>query len=86
MDRIYEFTTWKTGREWDLLNAKAIESARSYQGKKYIVSIGEWGTTSFLVFADTKEEAKEIALTKYVGNHAQTIKVRDVTNLKKYNN
>lgn len=84
INRVHEFTTWQIGKEWDAINQRAIESAKAYSGKKFTVSIGEWGTTSYLVFADTKEEAKAMALAE-CKSESKSIKVRDVTNTKKWN-
>lgn len=76
MKRVYEMDTWR-GRED--LNRKAIKAAKAYTGKKFTVSIGEWGVTTYLVFADSKEEAA--SMVEGEGKK----KVREVTNCKKYN-
>lgn len=76
MKRIYEMDTWR-GR--DDLNRAAIKAAKEYNGKKFTVSIGEWGVTTYLVFADSKEEAANM-----VEGEGKK-KVREVTNCKKYN-
>ena len=83
MTRVYEIDTWR-GR--DDLNRIAIAEAKKYSGKKYTVAIGEWGTKTYLVLAESKEEARKLALAEYDGTaHADNkIKVREVTNCKKY--
>lgn len=48
-----------------------------------MVTFGEWGTTTYLVFTESKEEAKAIAIAEY-GKEEKKIKVRNVTNCKKY--
>lgn len=90
MKRVYEFSTWRTEGAYKALNHEAIEAGKKYAGKKFTVAVGQWGTISYLVFADTKEEAKTIALTEYheTGRRAENdskVTVRDVTNSKKYN-
>lgn len=77
MKRIYEIDTWR-GR--DDLNRAAIKAAKAYSGKKFTVSVGEWGVTTYLVFADSKEEAAAM-----INSDGKPTKVRDVTNCKKYN-
>lgn len=83
MTNIYEVDTWRGNDE---LNKVAIEAAKKYDGRKFTVAIGEWGTKTFLVFADSKDEARERALASYNGgaNNAAKVKVREVTNCKKY--
>ena len=85
MKRVYELDTWRGNEE---LNKKAIEAAKKYSGRKFTVSIGEWGVKTFLVFAESKEEAKKLAIAEYDGTakgwHDERIKVREVTNCKKY--
>lgn len=87
MTSIYEMDTWR-GR--DDLNQRAIKAAKNYSGRKYTVSIGQWGTVTFLVFADSKEQAKKLALTEYSNgsynaDNPEKVMTRDVTNSKKYN-
>lgn len=85
--KVYEIDTWR-GR--DELNKKAIEAAKSYKGKKYTVTIGEWGVKTYLIFADSKEEAKDLALRENAGkpvtacNNPNKMQIREVTNCKKY--
>lgn len=83
MKNVYEIDTWRGNEE---LNRVAIEAARNYKGKKFTVAIGEWGTKTYLVFAESKEEAKKLAIAEYDGkaNNEKKIKVREVTNCKKY--
>lgn len=80
MKRVYKMDTW---RGLDELNRVAIEAAKEYTGRKFTVSIGEWGVETYLVFADSKEEAKAAAIAENGGG--DKIKVREVTNAKKYN-
>lgn len=84
MKKVYEISTWRTDSEAAEMNRAAIEAAKQYEGKKFTVAIGEWGTKTYLVFADSKEEAKALALNEYKGG-ANKVKARDVTNSKKYN-
>lgn len=83
MKKVYEIDTWRGNGE---LNRRAIEAAKNYKGKKFTVAIGEWGTKTYLVFAESKEEAKRVALTEYDGKamNDKKIMVREVTNCKKY--
>ena len=91
MIRVYEFSTWKNSEEARLANNAAVSAAKEFFGKKYTVAIGEWGTRTFLVLgANDKNEARSAALEKFRENpsggwHEERIKVRDVTNAKKYN-
>lgn len=90
MKKVYEFTTWKTGEDWEKMNREAVAAGKAYKGTKFTVGIGNWGTRSFLVFAETKEEAKEMALNAfyesgYQNYDAKKICCRNVTNSKKYN-
>ena len=86
MKNVYEIDTWRGNKE---MNKIAIAAAKQHKGRKFTVAIGEWGATTFLVFAENKEEAKAIALEVYKGQsagfHDEKIKVREVTNCKKYN-
>lgn len=90
MAQVYEVYTWQNYSFSKERNEIATEAARNYDGRKYTVSIGEWGVRSFLVFADSKEQAKEEALKAFheskSGWYEDTskIKVREVTNCKKY--
>lgn len=80
MQKVYEMDTWR-GRED--LNRIAIEAAKAHTGRKYTVAIGEWGVSTYLVFADTKEEAKALAIAVHDGA-TEKVKVREVTTCKKY--
>lgn len=80
MQRVYEMDTWAYD---EAKNEKAIKAAKEYTGKKFVVSIGVWGVKTYLVFADTKEEAKSLALAENGGG--EKVQARDVTNAKKYN-
>lgn len=82
-NRVYEFSTWNTNKEWKEAEAIAIEAGKNHSGNKFTVAVGEWGVRTFLVLADTKEEAKKLVL-EVIGNVDDKIKVRDVTNCKKY--
>lgn len=83
MKKVYEIDTWRTNEQANKLNAIAKEAAKKYNGKKFMVSIGEWGVTTYLVFSESKEEAKTLAIAEH-GKTTEKIKVRDVTNCKKY--
>lgn len=86
MKLVYKMDTWSGRND---LNQVAIEAAKQYSGRKFSVAIGEWGTTTYLVFADSKDDAREKALAEYDGSakgcHDERVKVREVTNCKKYN-
>ena len=82
-NRVYEFSTWKTDDQSKRMEQIALTAAKNYNGQKFIVSIGEWGVRSFLVFAENKDEAKQIAI-EYSGINDR-VRVRDVTNSKKWN-
>ena len=86
MKKVYEIDTWRGNKE---LNGIAISAAKQYAGRKFTVAIGEWGVTTYLVFAESKEEAKRMALEVYNGQsaefHDEKVKVREVTTFKKYN-
>lgn len=78
MAKVYEFTTWRGGEEWEEKNRIAIAAAKKHEGRKFVVAVGEWGVRSFLVLADSKEEARAAV------DANGTVKVRDVTGCKKY--
>ena len=82
-NRVYEFSTWKNSPEWKEAEQRAITVAKNHEGKKFVVAVGDWGVRSFLVLAETKEEAKKLA-TEFCGS-SDKVKVRDVTTAKKYN-
>ena len=82
--RVYEFSTWIPTDEWKEAERIAIEAGKNHSGNKFTVAVGEWGVRTFLVLADTKEEAKKLVL-EVIGDTNEKIKVRDVTNCKKYN-
>lgn len=89
-EKVFEFTTWQYGEEWKEAEQKAITAAKNHNGEKFTVAIGEWGSRTFLVLADSKEEAKALAIEYYNATSANAlgdnkIKVRNVTNCKKYN-
>lgn len=79
MKRVYEIDTWRVDEKAKALNNIAIAAARQYNGRKWIVSDGEWGVKTYMVLAESKEEAKSLAPTE-----TDKIKVREVTNCKKY--
>ena len=85
MQRVFEIDTWRGNKE---LNGTAIAAAKAYDGRKFTVAIGEWGVKTYLTFADSKEEAKALALAAYDGGaanwHDEKIQCREVTNCKKY--
>lgn len=89
--RVYEFTTWLDGDEWKEANNTAVAAGKAFAGNKFVVAIGEWGVRTFLVLgANDKNEARSAAIEKFAENassgcHEERIKVRDVTNAKKYN-
>lgn len=83
MKRVYEFSTWKASEEWKEAERIAIETAKNHNGNKFIVTVGEWGTRSFMVLTDTKESAKKLVID-LIENTSEKLKVRDVTNCKKY--
>lgn len=90
MTRVHEYTTWMDSEEWKAKNAAAVAAGKAYKGTKFSVGIGAWGTRTFLVFAETKEEAKALALEAFQASGHQgydTSKIicRNVTNCKKYN-
>ena len=82
MKQVYEFSTWKDGEEWKEAERIAINAAKNHLGNKFVVAVGEWGVRTFLVLAANKETAKELLIAT-IGN-ADKIKVRNVTNCKKY--
>lgn len=82
MKQVYEFSTWKDGEEWKEAERIAINAAKNHLGNKFVVAVGEWGVRTFLVLAENKETAKELLIAT-IGN-ADKIKVRNVTNCKKY--
>ena len=90
-NKVFEFTTWQYGKEWEEAERKAITAAKNHNGEKFTVAIGEWGGRTFLVLADNKDEAKTLAINYYNatggnnGAHPEKVKVRNVTNCKKYN-
>ena len=86
MKAIYKMSTWSNSPEASAMNDAATKAAKAHVGKKFIVSIGEWGVTTYMVFAETKEEAKALAATEFEknGSKADKVKARDVTNAKKY--
>ena len=90
MIRVFEFSTWKNS-ESAKAAAVAIANAKQDKGKKFTVAIGEWGVRTFLVLGATcKEEARAAAVEEFNktpsdGWHEERVKVRDVTNAKKYN-
>jgi hypothetical protein len=89
-EKVFEFTTWQYGKEWEEAEQKAITAAKNHKGEKFTVVIGEWGGRTFLVLADSKEEAKALAIEYYNATNkkeepADKVKVRNVTNCKKYN-
>lgn len=71
--------TWRGTEKAIAMNKKAIAAAKAYHGRKFLVSVGEWGTETFLVFAESKEEAAGA----FEGQEKK--KVREVTTCKKYN-
>lgn len=88
-EKVFEFTTWQYGKEWEEAERKAIAAAKNHKGEKFTVAIGEWGSRTFLVLADSKEEAKALAIEYYNATNkteepADKVKVRNVTNCKKY--
>ena len=91
MIRVYEFSTWKNSEKEKAAAAVAIAAAKQDKGKKFTVAIGEWGVRAFLVLgASDKEEARAAAVEEFKkapsdGWHEERIKVRDVTDAKKYN-
>lgn len=90
MTRVYEYTTWMDSEEWKAKNTAALAAGKAYKGTKFSVGIGTWGTRTFLVFAETKEEAKALALEAFRASGHQNydtskINCRNVTNCKKYN-
>ena len=91
MIRVYEFSTWKNSEREKAAAAVAIAAEKQDKGKKFTVAIGEWGVQTFLVLgASDKEEARAAAVEEFKktpsdGWHEERIKVRDVTDAKKYN-
>ena len=90
MTRVYEYTTWMNSEDWKAKNAAAIAAGKAYKGTKFSVGIGTWGTRTFLVFAETKEEAKALALEAFRASSQKNydtskINCRNVMNCKKYN-
>ena len=84
MASIYEMDTWYGRKE---LNEIALAAAKKYAGRKFTVAIGQWGVTTYLVFTDTKEEAKRLAIEKFEAEtktKAEHVAARDVTSAKKY--
>ena len=91
MKKVYELNTWSVSKEAEKLNSVAVAAAKQYSGKKFTVSIGEWTIKTYLVFAESKEEAKSFAFNEFNNNwnsddriQNDKIKVREVTNCKKY--
>ena len=82
--KIYEFSTWQGSPEWKAKEEVAINAAKAYKGGKWVVNIGEWGTRTFLIFAETKDEAKMVA-RNFIGDNTAKATARNVTNAKKYN-
>lgn len=88
---VYEIYTWRNDAKSKAANSIAVEAAKKHKGRKFTVAVGEWGTRTFLVFADSKDEAKSIALNMFDTSPGRCgsidrnkIKVREVTNCKKY--
>ena len=84
MKEIFEFSTWQTSPEWKAKEEAAIKAAKEHKGAKWIVAQGEWGVRTFLVLAESKEEARTMVWDFTNDNETKT-KVRNVTNSKKYN-
>lgn len=84
MSGIYEFSTWNSSPDWKAKEQAAITAAKSYQGLKWVVAQGEWGVRTFLVFAESKEEAREM-VQRLTGDNSTKTKVKNVTSCKKYN-
>jgi len=70
------------GAETKSLTRPPLKPLKKHEGKKFTVSIGDWGVKTYLVFAESKDEAKDIAIAET--NREGKTKVREVTNCKKY--
>lgn len=92
MKKVYEFCSYSNSPENKARIASAVAAGKAHKGNKWTVAVGEWGPRTFLVLADTKEEAAALAREYIVNNPGQTacqnpdkVVVRNVTNSKKYN-
>ena len=86
MKDIFEFSTWKSSPEWKAKEEAAIKTAKAYNGNKWIVNYGDWncgGVRTFLVFAETKDEAR-MKVWFFTDDYTIRTSVRNVTNAKKY--
>ncbi|MDD2429983.1 MAG: hypothetical protein PHQ85_10465 [Eubacteriales bacterium] len=84
MLQVHELSTSLRTNEWVQQNASAIAAGKAFSGKKWTVSIGEWGTRTFLVLgAENKEEAKSSAM-RAAGGAKLRAAVRNVSTYKKY--
>ena len=92
MNKVYEFCTYSASAENKKRIAEAIAAGKAHNGNKWTVAVGEWGTRTFLILADTKTEAADLAKEYIANNPGHTacqnpdkVVVRNVTNSKKYN-
>lgn len=84
MQDVFEFSTWQSSPERKAKEEAAIKAAKAHEENKWVVAQGEWGVRTFLVFAETKDEAR-MKVYDFTDDYTTKTKVRNVTNAKKYN-